>query len=146
MVRHARLTPRERGVKGSASERRGASRGEAVSVAEYNYHQRGTKRRMSPQRVCARATSARASARTASARERMERMGGCMVSVRLEGGRAGRRHSPRAPMYSCVCVSESVIGHRDMCALRCPSGTWSLRLPVRSLSVSRLDPSFQNVE
>ena len=132
-MRSARVTPRVRDVKGSASVRWEVKQEEAASVAEYNYHQRGTKRRMSPQRVCARATSARASARTASARERTGRMGGCMGSVRLEGGRAGRRHSPRAPMYSYVCVSESVIGHRDMCALRCPSGTWSPRLPVPGL-------------
>ena len=102
MVRRAHVTPRARGVKGSASVRWEVKQEEAASVAEYNYHQRGTGQRMLPQRARLRATSARASARTASARERMERMGGCMVSVRLEGGRAGCRHSPRAPMYSFV--------------------------------------------
>ena len=141
MVRYAHATPRVRDGKGSANVRWEVKKGEGASVAEYNYHQGGTTLRVLLKRACKRATRARASARTASARERTGRMGGCMGSVRLEGGRAGRRHSPRAPMYSFACVCASVIGHRDMCALRCPSGTWSPRLPVSGLF--ELIQSFQ---
>ena len=51
---------------------------------------------------------------------------------RYVGGRAGCRHSPSAPVYS-LCECGLVCGHRDMCALRCLSGTWSPRLPVPGL-------------
>ena len=77
-------------MKGSASVRWEVKREEAASVAEYNYHQRGTTLRMLPKRTRKRATRARERADRKRAREDGE-------DGRVHGERETRRGASRPP-------------------------------------------------